>query len=423
MSWFDSRRRYISAVLAVLLLAFATRAGAAYWWNERHGESFPLGDSDSYWRLASQLADGQPYEYGSSDGKIFRAPGYPSLLAIWFRVVGRSKSAARYMGVIFGTAGVGCVMLLAGTIGSRPGTLFAGLLAAVYPGAISTSVLLLSESPFVPFMLAHLFLWSKAHSQVAGWPQISWGLGAGAVGAIAVLIRPSWLLFTPFSLAFCALAPGRERRWHDVKLSGIVLCGLCLGMMPWWVRNYQAVGRFVPTTLQVGASMYDAWNPRATGGSDMWFSAEAYTAARQRQKVGQLPTGEPFEVYLDAQLKRQAVDWLSDNPSQAVRLAAKRPLIMWNPWPGHNVLSDGWARHGIAVGFLLMLATIGWGMWRASFWRSPYWLLWLPAAYYTLIHIVFVSSIRYRQPAIMAALPMAAACWLLWTSRAKDQED
>jgi hypothetical protein len=423
MSWFDSSGRYVSTVIVVLLFAFATRAGAAYWWNERHGESFPLGDSDSYWRLASQLADGQPYEYGSPDGKIFRAPGYPCLLAIWFRIAGRSKQAARYLGVIFGTVAVGCVMLLASTFGSRPGTLFAGVLAAVYPGAISTSVLLLSESPFVPWMLFHLFLWSKAHAAPVGWQQVSWGLLAGGAAAAAVLIRPSWLLFTPFALAFCALVPGRAQRWHDLQLTGIVLCGLCLGMIPWWVRNYQAVGRFVPTTLQVGASMYDAWNPRATGGSDMWFSADAYAVARKHQKAGQLPAGMPFEVYLDERLKRRAVQWLIGHPAQSARLAVKRPLIMWNPWPGHNVLSDGWARHGIALGFLVMIAAIGWGMARTCFWRSPYWLLWLPAAYYTLIHIVFVSSMRYRQPAILAALPLAAACWLSWKSRSVDPND
>ncbi len=45
--------------------------------------------------------------------------------------------------------------------------------------------------------------------------------------------------------------------------------GTVLIMAPWWVRNARVYGRFVPTALWSGASLYDGLNPEADGGSAM----------------------------------------------------------------------------------------------------------------------------------------------------------
>jgi hypothetical protein len=55
---------------------------------------------------------------------------------------------------------------------------------------------------------------------------------------------------------------------------------------------------------------------------------------------------------------------------------------------------------------VLILALVG--GWRFATRGWPYALCLLPALYFTLLHVVFVSSIRYREPAMMTLIVLAA---------------
>ena len=58
---------------------------------------------------------------------------------------------------------------------------------------------------------------------------------------------------------------------------------------------------------------------------------------------------------------------------------------------------------------LLALGLVG--VWRYTPRGWPYVLAWLPAVYFTLLHMVFVGSIRYREPAMLALIVLAAGCF------------
>ena len=47
----------------------------------------------------------------------------------------------------------------------------------------------------------------------------------------------------------------------------------------------------------------------------------------------------------------------------------------------------------------------------------------MPAIYFTLLHMVFVSSIRYRQPAMLALIVPAAAFLVRWRSVEGDADE
>jgi hypothetical protein len=183
-----------------------------------------------------------------------------------------------------------------------------------------------------------------------------------------------------------------------------MLLGLALAMTPWWIRNATVAGRFVPTTLQVGASLYDGMNPDATGASDMAF-VPGFT-----ERVGREPAvpGEPFEVRLDRRFREEALAFARRNPGKVARLAVVKLYRMWNLWPNEPSLSSWPVRIVVAMSFVpvLLLGLLGAARTVRGGW--PYWLCWLPAVYFTGLHVIFVSSIRYRQPAMLGLIVLAA---------------
>lgn len=393
--------------LVILLAALVIRLGACWWWQTRlAGERlFFFPDSESYWHLGRAIARGEPYCFGQ-DGWVFRTPGYPALLAAVISVFGEGRSgvyAARCTGAVLGTGAVLLTGLWAGRVaGARAGWCAASL-AACYPGAVALSVFVLSEALFCPLLIAQLFTWSLADAQLANSRRaVAWAAVSGVFAGAATLCRPSWLLFTPV-LAVLWVLSGRAstRRSAAAVMLGIFVVTL----VPWWVRNYLVVHRFVPTTLQVGASLYDGWNPQATGASAMEFVEVFRTQLAQEG----WPPGPQREWELDRRLFRAAVQWAGEHPVEVCRLAGIKFLRLWSLWPNDPQLRSRPLAWVLAVFYVPVLALTVAEMRSARPWKWNAVLIVSPALYLTALHVVFVSSVRYREPGVMVWLVMAGA--------------
>lgn len=388
-----------------MAVALVVRLSAVAWWQARHGEQFVFGDSYSYWALGQAIAAGEPYQYGTPDARVFRTPGYPLVLAAVFRIGGADVSAfwARAVGAVLGTAAVGLTYLLARRLFDPRVGIVAAALASVYPGAVAMSIFVLAEAAFCPLLIAQLIAWVASHQSTASGSRLGWSAVAGALAALATLVRPSWLLFTPLAIAVSwAIGPNR---WQRAGQGAWMLAAMLVVMSPWWVRNWHVTGHFVPTTLQAGASLYDGLNPVADGSSDMAFVGR-FIAEERREDAW---ATEPFEYRLDRRMRRAALDWAADHPAEVWRLAAVKFGRMWNLWPNDPEFRGAGLQTVVAISYVpIMLAGL-YGVWRFALWRWPVALCWLPAAYLTLLHVIFVSSIRYREPAMFGMLVLAAA--------------
>ena len=445
---------YRTLIITLLLGTLVLRLAAGYWWQQRQAEGVKFGfpDSEAYWQLAWKIAEGQPYEM-NPDRRVFRTPGYPALLAGLYWLAGDEPPVmwARALNAFLGVLTVLGVMVLTSMLFDREAAVLAGAIAAVYPSAISMSTFVLTEAPFCPLMLLQLILWIKAWRARSTKARTSWALTGGLVAGLATLVRPSWLLFTPLAVVIGlagALISSRYGfgRQDDTKGSrqeemspvcwrslrtvvgqpffsqhALIGAGLILGfaaaMSPWWIRNWKITGRFVPTTLQVGESLYDGLNPQATGASDMRFVDDFRSQLRAEDAKAATNGGSraSFEERLDKRMRDAAIGWATGHPVDVVRLAGIKFLRMWNVWPNEASLQHWTLRLVLMLAYTPVLLLSLYGAWRFARHGWPYVLCFLPAVYFTCLHVVFVGSIRYRQPAMLPLIAIAAGAMVQLT--------
>lgn len=394
--------------ILLFVVAFLLRLGMMFYWEHRVGtDQFYFGDSDTYWRLGKAIAAGEPYHYGGA--RIHRMPGCPVLLAPLFLFFGDPLPhwIARTENILIGCLTVLAVSWLAQTLfQDKKIALLAGWITALDPMNIVMSVLILSEAPFCLFMVLQLVFWIKAlrSNETAVWSNI---FLSGLAAAATVYCRPSWLYFVPFAcLLGMLLSP---RKFKPILISGTaitVVLAACLS--PWWYRNYQITGHFVSTTLQTGPSLYDGLSPEATGASNMDF---VETFRNAEFKLGSGEKDNTLEYRLNQKLRQAAINWAIKHPDKALKLARSKFVRLWNIWPNEATLSDWYAKAAVFCTYSPILVLGLLGVLR-SFGRDfPVRLLWIPAVYITALHIVFVSSIRYRAPAMICFAVLAA--WVL----------
>ncbi len=378
------------------------------WFTQRKGVLCVFPDSLYYWMLAGTIRDGSTYEvveWGDIPHFALRTPGYPLFLAACRALFGDRTLMVRLVQAGLGVVSVWLVYRLSTRVAADKANtrlwttpLVAAALTAIDPYLVATAVFLLSEALFVPLMLASLWglaaLWQQGDQKPSRW---SWAqaLGTGFASGAAVLVRPSWVLFIPAMLFAWVIGSGRERRKGALRGALLVVIGVIIVMAPWWVRNARIYGRFVPTAIWMGASLYDGLNPHATGASDMTFLAETEF----------WPLDEETQ---DALLRQRAWEFVREQPRRALWLAVVKLARYWSPWPNADSFQRPVVTMLSAIYTLPLYGLLAVGFWdRRRDFRALV-LLAGPLLYFCALHLLFASSMRYRIPAAVPSIVLMA---------------
>ena len=360
-------------------------------------------DTTIYWALGRAIARGEPYvvsQWGVPHYAL-RTPGYPVFLAMIQAIFGSRKTARVAARLVQSAIGASCVFLVHRLVARifrdrREGAciaLAAAAWTAIDPYAVGMSVLLLSEALFMPLML--LVLWGSAAiwDEISAKRRVTTSVWIGLATAAAVLARPSWLPFVPIAEAARWIF-GRGKTMEKARESAVILFGFCMVMLPWWIRTEKTTGRFAPTAVWVGASLYDGLNPFATGESDMRFldRAEFRVLDETRQ---------------DEALRHSALDFARANPAAVARLAAVKFGRFWSLWPNAANLSSPLVMVASSVVVLPVFACAAFGLWESRRDARAIVLLAGPVFMFMILHMIFVSSVRYRIPGMIPAFGLA----------------
>ena len=119
--------------------------------------------------------------------------------------------------------------------------------------------------------------------------------------------------------------------------------------------------------------------------------------------------GSMGEWKQDSYLREKAWSFAREQPGRVLSLAATKLGRFWSPMPNASEWSSLPMRLISLAGSLpiFVLATVG--AWRLRRRVAVLLVLAGPVLYFSLIHMVFVSSIRYREAAMLPVLGLAAA--------------
>ena len=229
-------------------------------------------------------------------------------------------------------------------------------------------------------------------------------IGAGALFALCVYLRPSSVGLVP---AFLVVVVVRQRCARRACVGAlVVILVLVATVLPWAWRNKQVTGEWCWLTNRMGISLWDGLGPQADGSSNLAGTAE-------RTAEMKLPEGEWNRHFRDEALRTARADL-----PRAIRLAGVKIARTWNPFPNvqtHQSASVRLVSVGWTVPIYVLCLVGAWSL-RRSGWTLA--LLILPACYFTVVHAVFVGSVRYRLPA-MPLLGLLAAVGLVELIRRK----
>jgi 4-amino-4-deoxy-L-arabinose transferase-like glycosyltransferase len=411
------RRALISIVVLALIVRVVVIVATPHF--------SPVTDSADYDRIAVSLADHGhfPSTITAPRGPTaFRPPLFPLALAGAYEAVGTQHqqtrwTAGRVLEAVLGAITVALTCLIALRLFGPGVSLLAGLIAALYPPLTLVGSSLMSESLFIPLVLAAVLAALQARSS----PQpLRWAVIGGAFAGLAALTRGNGIFLVP---GVCLLVWSGDWRWtrrpagsRALQVPLAALAAALLVMVPWTVRNWEVFGHFVPGVTETGYTIAGTYDPAAQGRRDypaMWVPP----VLEYGRAVAADPTAN--EAQLSSTLTSSGLRYIKAHPASLLKTAGWSALRLFNltgagveRWAAQYEAYPVWLSEVSVYAFWIVGALALVGVFAAATRAAP-WTVWLCPVLLLLSTLLVIGLTRYRSPAdpfivILATLGLGA---------------
>ena len=257
-----------------------------------------------------------------------------------------------------------------------------------YPFFIYYQGILLSETLFNTFLIwAFVFLYKLKENNF----KIGKFLFLSILFFILGIYIKATLTILPILLIpfFTFLYKGLQ---YSIKIFGVVLVSYLLLLSFWWIRNYIVLDKFVIFTTSSGANLYLGNNEyNKFGGIDWGKDVD-------KERVKKIKNSKLSEIEKDKIFKQKAIDYIKNNPDRFFELMKYKFFRFWNIQFNNKNFKHSFYNYimifsftPILIGFLISLFLLKDRLKLIS----PIFIL---IFYFSLLHSVVISSLRYRLP-------------------------
>jgi 4-amino-4-deoxy-L-arabinose transferase-like glycosyltransferase len=384
---------------AILLLAFVFRCLLLVWVGERG----LVGDEILYKGLAHSLLSGQglslPYAmWGTVQPYRLTStwvPVYPAFLAFSLWLFWGNLLLIKILQILFSVLSVWLVYRLGREMFNEYLGLGAAFLFAVNPFCALFSVLLMSETVFIFWVVAFFvfLVWVYKQNGRSWW----YFAGLGVLAALSALTRESFSIIFAWSILWLLIfLPDKKRVALGVALAFLTTL---LMISPWLYRNYCVHGQLVFTT-KLGYNLYVG-------------TSEKYTITDWQMEFPVMHDSasevERNQILMGAAL-RQMRHWPVVLKNAGVKFIGFWQVIPNDP--DNRLPLITWV--GLAY-YLPLFVLAALGVFFGFRGKFPYQVLLLGfMAVYTAVHLLIIAGIRMRLP-LEFALGLYAARGGQWS--------
>ena len=344
-------------------------------------------------RIAYALAHGMGFTspFGGDTGpSAWTAPIYPWIVSIAFRVFG-SYSAASALAMltfnsIFGALTSWTVYRIARCVFNPTVAIWSGWVWALYPDMIFWDARWIWETSLAAFLLSLLFMLTlemEGDSRPSSW------VGYGLLWGVAALNNPAALAFLPF--AGCWLVYQLHRRGQRFVLPAVLSAVVFwMAIMPWLVRNYEALGHFVFIRDNFGNELRIGNNPLAEGAYVLaYHPSQNNLLLAKYERMGEL-------AYC-ADQGQLAKHWIAQHPGKFAVITLRRAYFFWGGIP--RLAKVQWLSEFKNTHYLLISVLGIWGLLLALKRRVHGAFLFVSLlAFYPVVYYICFPEPRYRHP-------------------------
>ncbi|UCE03196.1 MAG: tetratricopeptide repeat protein [Candidatus Latescibacterota bacterium] len=383
---------WIALLVLAIFLRVAVHSQLAHYVLYR----VPLVDAEEYVGWAAMLAQG-----GAEPADVYyKAPLYPRILAFAMRLFGPTPGTATLLNAALGVLNV----LLFGVWVRR----FAGARIAMWTSACAAvyGPFLYFEAQALPTTLGVTWVLGSllALSVRQGEPRSRHLLLAGLCMGLAVVTRPSFLLWVPLASVWVGLGQGRAaRRWGAMLL---VAAAAMLAILPVTLRNRAQGGEWVLVSANGGINFYLGNNAAAERTSILRPGLEWENLVRNVP-----PQERRGQARWDRHFARRAWTWVREEPAAFVAGLGRKTLHYFDSHEidrnldvrGFRAQSSvlRWApRYACLAPWLFLGVVVAWRRGRVARLALLFW-----ASVFAATVLIFVTE-RYKVDATAATLPL-----------------